>query len=92
MAVLFIRLGVITLSGAAIVILAIPILVMIDLLGGGSGWGLCAAGLQACANPFTAAAELVTLLTLGFLGCVWGIRLLMKLARRIHSDEYQISQ
>ena len=91
-AVLFIRLGVMVLSGAAIAIAAIPILVLIDLLDGGTGWGLCAAGLEACNNPYTTVAELVTLLTLGFLGCVWGIRLLMRLARRLHSDDYQISQ
>ena len=92
MAVLFVRLGVISLSAAAIAIAAIPILVLIDLLDGGTGWGLCAAGVEACDNPYTTVGALVTLLTLGFLGCVWGIRLLMRLARRLHSDEYQISQ
>jgi hypothetical protein len=89
---LFIRLGMVLLSGLAIVIAAIPILVLINLLDGGSGWGLCPAGLQACDNPYTTAAEFAVLLTLGFLASVWGIRLMARLARRLQSDDYQISQ
>jgi steroid 5-alpha reductase family enzyme len=91
-AVILIRLGVVVLTGGAIVIAAIPILVLIDLLDSGTGWGLCPAGLEACDNPYTTGAELAILLTLGFLGCVWGIRLLIRLARRLRSDEYQVSQ
>lgn len=91
-AVLLLRLGVVVLSGAAIAIATSPILVMLDLLDGGTGGGLCPRGLQACDNPYTTVAELAVLLTLGFLGCVWGIRLLMHLARRLQSDEYQVTQ
>lgn len=91
-AVLLIRLGILILTGAAIVIAAIPILVLIDLLDGGTGWGLCPAGLEACDNPYTTVAEVAVLLTLGFLGSVLGIRLLAKLARRLQADEYQVSQ
>ena len=92
MAVILIRLGVLVLSAAAVAIAATPILVLIDLLGGGTGWGLCPAGLQACSNPYTTAAEFAVLLTLGLFATVIGIRLLMKLARRLQSEEYQISQ
>lgn len=91
-ALFFIRLGTFVLSALAIGIAVVPILVLIDLLDGGSGWGLCPAGLQACANPYTTAAEFAVILTLGFLASVMGIRLLMRLARRLQSGEYQVTQ
>ena len=92
MALFFIRLGTFVLSALAIGIAIVPILVMIDLLDGGTGWGLCPAGLEACANPYTTAAEFAVMLTLGFLATVIGIRLLMRLARHIRSGEYQVTQ
>lgn len=91
-AVFFIRVAVVVLSATAIGIALIPILVLIDLLDGGTGWGLCPDGLQACANPYTTAAEFGILLTLGLFISVLGIRLLMRLARRLRSDDYQVSQ
>ena len=92
MALFFIRLGTFVLSALAIGIAIVPILVIIDLLDGGTGWGLCPAGLEACANPYTTAAEFAVMLTLGFLATVIGIRLLMRLARHIRSGEFQVTQ
>lgn len=92
MAVFLVRLGVFVLSAIAIGIALIPILVLIDLLDGGTGWGLCPAGIEACNNPYTTAAEIGILLTLGLFVSVLGIRLLMRLARRMRSDDYQVSQ
>jgi len=91
-AVFVIRFGVVLLSATAIGIALIPILVLIDLLDRGTGWGLCPDGIQACDNPYTTAAEFGVLLTLGLFLSVLGIRLLMKLARRLRSDDYQVSQ
>lgn len=90
--VFVIRLGVVLLSATAIGIALIPMLVLIDLLDGGTGWGLCPDGIEACNNPYTTAAEFAVMLTLGLLLSVLGIRLLMKLARRLRSDDYQVSQ
>ena len=87
-----IRLGVFLLSATAIGIALVPILVLIDLLDGGTGWGLCPNGIEACDNPFTTAAEIGVLLTLGLFLSVLGIRLLIRLARRMRSDDYQVSQ
>ena len=92
MALFLIRLGTLLLTGLAIGIAMVPILVLIDLLDGGTGWGLCPAGIEACANPYTTAAEFAVILTLGFLGSVMGIRILMRLARRLQSGEYQVTQ
>jgi hypothetical protein len=91
-AVFLIRLGVFVLSATAIGIALVPILVLIDLLDGGTGWGLCPNGIEACDNPFTTAAEIGVLLTFGLFVSVLGIRVLMRLARRMRSDEYQVSQ
>jgi hypothetical protein len=92
MALFLIRLGTLLLTGLAIGIAMVPILVLIDLLDGGTGWGLCQAGIEACANPYTTAAEFAVILTLGFLASVMGIRILMRLARRLQSGEYQVTQ
>jgi len=90
--VFLVRLGVFLLSAIAIGIALIPILVLIDLLDGGTGWGLCPNGIEACDNPFTTAAEIGVVLTLGLFLSVLGIRLLMRLARQMRSDDYQVSQ
>ena len=89
---MFIRIATFVLSALAILIAVVPILVLIDLLRGGTGWGLCPGGLEACSNPYTTAAEFAVMLTLGFLATVVGIRLLMRLARHIQSGEYQVTQ
>lgn len=88
----FVRLGVFLLSAIAVGIALVPILVLIDLVDGGTGWGLCPDGIEACNNPYTTAAELGILLTLGLFLSVLGIRMLMRLARRMRSDDYQVSQ
>jgi hypothetical protein len=91
-AVFFVRLAVLILVVLAIGIGIVPILVLIDLLDGGTGWGLCPGGLQACDKPFTTGAEMIILLTIGMFLTVAGIRFLMRLARRLQDDSYQVSQ
>jgi len=90
--VFLIRLTVLLLGAAAVGLAAVPILVMIDLLGGGTGYGLCAAGLENCDNPYSTAAELAVVLTLALFGMVLLIRMLMRLARRIQDESYQVTQ
>jgi hypothetical protein len=92
MSVFLIRVGVFLLSALAIGLAIVPILVLIDLLDGRSGWGLCPGGLGACRSPYTTGAEFLLLLTLGLFAIVVGIRLLMRLARRLQSDDYQVTQ
>ena len=87
-----VRLAVFLLVLVAIAIWIVPILVLIDLLDGGTGWGLCPGGLQACDKPFTTGAEMIILLTIGMFLTVAGIRILMRLVRRLQADTYQVSQ
>lgn len=92
MGVFFIRLAAYVLIGVAVAIAAVPILVLIDLLGGGTGYGLCPTGLETCDKPYSTAAEFAVLLTVALGATVLGIRLLMRLARRMQDDNYQVSQ
>jgi len=91
-AVFFVRFLVFLLGVVAVALAAVPIFVLIDLVSGGTGFGLCANGLEACDNPYTTAAEFAILLTLGLGLTVLAIRLLMRLARRLQDDSYQVSQ
>jgi hypothetical protein len=91
-AVFFVRLAVFILVLVAIGFAIVPILVLIDLLDGGTGWGLCPGGIEFCDKPFTTGAELIIILSLGLFLTVAGIRLLMRLARRLQDDTYQVSQ
>ncbi len=92
MAVFFVRLAVFILVLVAIAIATVPILVLIDLLDGGTGWGLCPGGLEFCDKPFSTGPEMIIILTLGLFLTVAGIRLLIRLARRMQDDTYQVSQ
>lgn len=92
MAVLFVRLGVFLLVVLAVAIGVVPILVLIDLLDGGTGYGLCPGGLEFCDKPYSTGAELVIVLSIALFLTVWGIRMLMRLARRLQDDSYQISE
>ncbi len=92
MAIYFVRVAIFAMVLLAVAIATVPILVLIDLLDGGTGWGLCPGGLQVCDRPYSTGAELVIVLTLGLFGTVIGIRLLVRLGRRMRDDSYQVSQ
>ena len=92
MAVFLVRLTVFILVLVAIAIGIVPILVLIDLLGGGTGWGLCPGGIELCDKPYSTGAELIVFLTIGLFLTVAGIRLLVRLARRLDDDSYQVTQ
>jgi len=87
-----VRLCVFLLVVAAVLIGMVPILVLIDLLDGGSGWGLCPSGIELCERPYTTGAELLIMLGLVLFLIVLGIRLLMRLARHLRDDTYQVVQ
>jgi hypothetical protein len=92
MAVIAIRVAVLILSVTAVAIAVVPILMMIDLVSGGSGFGLCPGGLETCELAYTTGAEIVIMLTLALFLVVVAIRMLMRLARRLRNETYQVSQ
>jgi hypothetical protein len=68
---------------AAVALAAVPLLVLFDLASGGTGYGLCPGGVVACRNPYTAAPELSTLLTLGLIVVLGGLRITNRTLRRL---------
>lgn len=65
----------------AILVATVPLLVLLDLAGGGTGWGLCQEGVTSCRNPYTAAPELSVVLTISLFGLVAAIRVATKTLR-----------
>lgn len=88
----FLRVLILLLGVAAVAIATVPLLVLIDLLGGGTGFGLCPGGIQDCDKPFSTGAELVIILAVGLFAVVGGIRILARMARRMQDDSYQVIQ
>ncbi|MDH4117644.1 MAG: hypothetical protein OEX04_14525 [Acidimicrobiia bacterium] len=70
---------------AAVALAAFPLLVLLDLAGGGTGYGLCPQGVRSCRNPYTAAPELMAALTFGLIVVLGGFRLTTRLSRRYGS-------
>lgn len=89
--VAWLRLVVYILIAAAILIAVVPLLVLLNLVQGGSGFGLCPNGITECRNPYTAAPELTAALTIGLFVVVAAIRILMRTARRMRSESYGVS-
>lgn len=87
-----IRLAVIALVVAAIGIAVVPLLVMVDLLQGGTGWGLCPGGLQECQTPYTAPFEFLVLLVVGMFLIILAIRLILRLSRRLRAESFQVNE
>jgi hypothetical protein len=67
----------------AVLVAAVPILILLDLLQGGTGYGLCPGGLEACRNPMTATGELVVILAVALLLVVAMIRVAVRLSRQV---------
>lgn len=86
----WLRLLVYLLIAAALLIAIVPLLVLLSLVQGGSGFGLCPDGITSCRNPYTAAPELTTALTVALLAIVAAIRVMMRTARRLQAEEYRV--
>ena len=67
---------------AVVLVSVVPLLVLLDLAQGGSGYGICPDGLQACEIAYTGWLELAAGLVLVIFGLIALLRLIMKVARR----------
>jgi hypothetical protein len=81
------RILILVLVLVALVVAAVPVLILLDLLGGGTGGGLCPAGLSACPIRYTSAPALAMYLTLALLIDVALIRLASRLLRRLNRTQ-----
>lgn len=82
----FIRFARILLYGTAVLLAAVPLLVLIDLAGGGTGYGLCPTGIDSCRNPYSAAPELTAILTVALAVVLAGIRVTTRAERRLDTN------
>lgn len=62
--------------------LAVPVLVLADLAGGGTGWGLCPDGLGTCSTSYFAGPELFLALFATLLVAIGGAALAARGIRR----------
>jgi hypothetical protein len=84
---LWLRIAILVLVLLALGLAAVPLFVLLDLLGGGTGYGLCPGGLEACRRQYTSGPELIMILTLGLLLVVAAIRLVSRLAQRLQRTD-----
>lgn len=87
---------IVVLIGAAVSVALIPLMVLLDLRRGGSGWGLCPDGLGGCRNSYFDGFELMAWLfaalfvLLGMIAlCVRILRFLQNRAAESSSVIYQ---
>ncbi len=79
---LWLRLIVAVLLLGAFAVAVIPLLVLLDLASGGTGYGLCPAGIRECAFGYLRPVELIAWLALSLFGFVAAIRVIVKLSSR----------
>jgi hypothetical protein len=89
--VVWLRLLAVVLVAAAVTVAVVPLMVLLDLVRGGNGYGLCPDGLVGCRTRYTAGPELIAGLTVALLLIVAAIRALMRAVRRQRSDEFQVA-
>ena len=75
------------LIAAALGVALIPLFVLLDLSDGGTGWGLCDAGVETCRNSYFVGFELVALLAAVLFVIVGLIGLVAKVLRWVERRE-----
>ncbi|MGQ0850130.1 MAG: hypothetical protein ACT4OP_13675 [Actinomycetota bacterium] len=83
----WLRVVILLLVLAGLAIAALPVLVLLDLLGGGTGWGLCPAGLSGCPDRYTTGPVLAAYLMLALMVVVALIRVVSRLLRRLDRNK-----
>lgn len=71
------------LIAVAVATALVPMLVIADLAGGGSGWGLCSEGIGTCSTSYFAGPELLAILLVVLFAMLAGIAVCSRWIRRI---------
>lgn len=66
---------------------AAPMLVIADLAGGGTGWGLCPDGITTCTTSYFAGPELALVLLFVLFGALGGVAICSRLIRRLGNGQ-----
>lgn len=83
MSVFTLRLIIAGLLLAVVAVAAVPLLVLLDLASGGTGYGLCGDGLSGCATGYASGPELAIGLALLLFGLTATLRVTMRIVRRM---------
>jgi len=80
---LALRIAIGALVAAVLGVALVPLLVLLDLGDGGTGWGLCDAGVATCRTSYFAGFELLAVLVMVLFGILGLIAVLVRLLRWI---------
>lgn len=77
------------LVAAAVAVAVVPMLVILDLNSGGTGWGLCSDGIENCRNSYFAGFEMLAIGTILLFVLIGVIRVAMLLLRKVEEQHQQ---
>lgn len=75
---------------AIVAVAAVPMLALIDLVGGGDGWGLCPTGLGSCSMSYFDGPELMAMITIVLFALVGILRLLFRVQRAVERHRARV--
>lgn len=81
---MLVRIARIVLILAAVALASVPLLLLLDLASGGTGYGLCPGGMVRCRNPYEAAPQVSGTLTFALFVVLAGLRATSVIGRRLN--------
>jgi hypothetical protein len=84
---LALRIAIGLLIAAAFAMALVPLLVLLDLGGGGTGWGLCEAGVAVCRNSYFSGFELLAFFAAALFAMIGAIAGLTRILRWLEHRE-----
>jgi len=88
---ILVRLFIAALVVAIVVVASVPLFVLLDLLGGGDGLGLCPRGVSACDSSYFDGPELAFRLTILMFALLAVLRVFILLHRRLSKNRSPVS-
>lgn len=82
----FVRFALGVLIAIGVLVAALPTIVLVDLVAGGTGLGLCPTGLGTCSTSVFTVVELLGILALAMAVVGGGIALCMRTLRNRHTE------
>jgi hypothetical protein len=83
MSVFWLRVLLAALLVAVLLVAAFPLLILLNLASGGTGFGLCMHGLESCRIAYTSGLELMLVLTVTLFALLGVIRLVVRAIRHV---------
>jgi hypothetical protein len=71
---------------AMVAVALVPMFVLVDLVGGGDGWGLCPDGVASCSTSYFDGLELAAMLVVTLFVLVAGLRIVVQVRRRLEGQ------